>query len=63
MARDPDTRTNTHPAPAPPTDPGGAHAKDYSADPDLRVPDVAEPVPLADAPPGGIRVPERASGV
>ena len=44
-------------------DPGGAHAKGYSADPDQRVPDVAEPVPLANAPPGGIHVPERDPGV
>jgi hypothetical protein len=43
-------------------DPGGAHAKGYSADPDPRVPDVEELIPLADAPPGGIRVPERDSG-
>src|SRR5688572_17594544 len=41
MARDPDTRTPAHPTPTPPVDiglppaddPGGAHAKGYSADP------------------------------
>jgi hypothetical protein len=43
----------------PADDPGGAHAKGYSADPRGKSPDVAEPVPLADAPPGGIIVHER----
>jgi hypothetical protein len=67
MPRDPDTRTDPRPDPRPDADPGlppaddpgGAHAKGYSADPDQRVPEVAEPIPLADAPPGGIHVPER----
>jgi hypothetical protein len=44
-------------------DPGGAHAKGYSADPRGQSPDVPEPVPLADAPPGGIHVHERDPGV
>lgn len=47
----------------PANDPGGAHAKGYSADPHGQSPDAAEPVPLADAPPGGINVPERDDGV
>jgi hypothetical protein len=69
MARDPDARTTERPAPTPDTglppadDPGGAHAKGYSADPDPAAPEVPDPVPLADAPPGGIRVPERDDGV
>jgi hypothetical protein len=69
MARDPNTRMPANPNPAddpglpPADDPGGAHAKGYSADPDQRVPDVAEPIPLADAPRGGIHVPERDNGV
>ena len=71
MARDADARTPAHPTPAPTADPGlppandpgGAHAKGYSADPDPHAPDAAEPIPLADAPPGGIHVPERDDGV
>ena len=72
MARDTDAPT-TDPRPAhavsptpdlpPANDPGGAHAKGYSADPNPHAPDVPEPVPLADAPPGGIHVPERDDGV
>lgn len=57
MATDPKVST-------PPTgDPGGAHAKGYSADPDQNVADVPEPIPLVDAPPGGIHVAERDNGV
>ncbi len=70
MPRDPEARTTNDgptvpgdPGLAPADDPGGAHAKGYSADPDQGVPDVPEPVPLADAPPGGIHVPERDDGV
>ena len=65
MPRDPDSRTNTGPTlpgdpGLPPADDlGGAHAKGYSADPDPTVPEVTEPIPLADASPGGIHVPER----
>jgi hypothetical protein len=47
----------------PADDPGGAHAKGYSADTDPHAPAVTEPIPLADAPPGGIHVPERDDGV
>jgi len=47
----------------PANDPGGAHAKGYSADPDPAAPDVPDPVPVASAPPGGIHVPERDPGV
>jgi hypothetical protein len=47
----------------PANDPGGAHAKGYSADPSGKSPDAAEPVPLADAAPGGIQVHERDPGV
>jgi hypothetical protein len=46
-----------------PADPGGAHSKGYSADPDPTVPDLPDPIPLVDAPPGGIHVPERDQGV
>jgi len=49
------------PVPAP-DDPGGAHAKGFSADPrpEAKTADT-DPVPLADAPDGqsGVRVPER----
>jgi hypothetical protein len=49
------------PVPAP-DDPGGAHAKGFSADPrpEQSVP-ASDPVPLAEAPEGGsgVRVPER----
>jgi hypothetical protein len=47
----------------PANDPGGAHAKGYSADPRGKSPAAPEPIPLADAPPGGIHVPERDTGV
>lgn len=47
----------------PANDPGGAHAKGYSADPDPSSPAVVEPIPLVDAPLGGIHVPERDDGV
>lgn len=65
MARAPDTPTpaRTDPGLPPADDPGGAHAKGYSADPDPAAPDVPDPVPLARAPAGGIRVPERDDGV
>jgi hypothetical protein len=43
----------------PADDPGGAHAKGYSADPNPAAPPLPDPVPLADAPPGGIHVHER----
>ena len=56
----PNTRSDLPEDPAVPVnDPGGAHAKGYSADP-LGADDTApDPIPLADAKPGGIRVPER----
>lgn len=69
MPRDPDPRPTAAPTPAydpglpPADDPGGAHAKGYSADANPTAPTVAEPIPLADAPPGGIHVPERDDGV
>lgn len=46
-------------------DPGGSHAKGYSADPDEKGVDVPAdgPLPLSDAPPGVIHVPERDPGV
>jgi hypothetical protein len=47
----------------PADDPGGAHAKGYSADPRGNSPAVAEPVPLADAQHGGIHLTERDTGV
>ena len=47
----------------PANDPGGAHAKGYSADADPTAPDVPDPVPVANPPPGGIHVPERDPGV
>jgi hypothetical protein len=56
----PDTPDNWLP---PADDPGGAHAKGFSADPDPTAPKVPDPVPLADAKPGGIHVPERDDGV
>ena len=57
MTPDPDPRPDDLP------DPGGAHAKGFSADPDGAGPDLPDPVPLADARPGGIHVPERDPGV
>jgi len=46
--------------PLPPADdPGGAHSKGYGADADPTAPPVPDPVPVADAEPGGIHVPER----
>lgn len=41
----------------PGNDPGGAHSKGYGADPDPHAPPLPDPIPLADAPPGGIHVP------
>jgi hypothetical protein len=51
--------------PLPPAnDPGGAHAKGYSADPDPHAPQLPDPIPLAtDVPDGAIHVPERDPGV
>jgi hypothetical protein len=47
----------------PADDPGGAHSKGYSADPDPNVSPVPDPIPVADAAPGGIHVPEMDPGV
>ena len=64
MARDSQPQPPLNDPELPPTgDPGGAHAKGYSADPGPPAPNVPEPVPLVDAPPGGIHVPERDDGV
>lgn len=38
-------------------DPGGAHGKGYGADADPHAPPLPDPIPLADAPEGGIHVP------
>jgi hypothetical protein len=57
---DPTARDQDPPLP-PANDPGGTHAKGYSADPDPNAPVVPDPIPVADAPPGGIRIPERDS--
>lgn len=62
-----DRRTDTPdtgPGLPPANDPGGAHAKGFSADPDPHAPPVPDPIPLADAPTdGAIHVPERDLGV
>ena len=44
-------------------DPGGAHAKGFSAEPGSAAANLPDPIPLADAPAGGIHVPERDPGV
>jgi len=45
-------------------DPGGAHAKGYSADPQQAEAEVPDPVPLVDPPPGAAIIqPERAGHV
>jgi len=60
----PTTRTTPDPDSIVPTttDPGGAHAKGFSAEPGspAKLPD---PIPLNDAPTGAIHVPERDPGV
>lgn len=65
MPPDPNTERTSQadPARTDAPDPGGAHAKGYTADPDPAAPDLPDPVPLADAGPGGIHVPERDPGV
>lgn len=52
------------PITTPVSDPGGAHAKGYSADPTQSAAEVPDPIPLADAPPGAkIIQPEQAGHV
>lgn len=68
MSPDPTRRPAPETDPGPPLppadDPGGAHAKGYSADPDPHTPPLPDPIPLASAPSdGGIHVPERDPGV
>jgi len=65
MTPDPRPLPDAEPGPGipPANDPGGAHAKGYTADPDPNAPPVPDPIPLAAAPPGEpIKVPERDSG-
>jgi hypothetical protein len=50
------------PAPQVGDDPGGAHAKGYTAEPGAP-PTLPDPIPLADAAAGGIHVPGRDPGV
>lgn len=50
------------PISTPADDPGGAHAKGYTAEGGTAA-ELPDPIPLADAPPGGIHVPERDDGV
>jgi hypothetical protein len=61
----PNTRTTPDPDSIIPTtdDPGGAHAKGFSAETGSPAAKLPDPIPLADAPAGGIHVPERDPGV